>query len=118
MEFLDMSGEAAELGREPREQGHPKLAVGIDQLLEGLAAHDEERRRIERDGSRRMGCTVEEGQFSEEVAATERRDDRLFVAFRARQDDLDRAGFDDEERVARVALVEDRLALLETADPK
>src|SRR3972149_6640061 len=57
-----------------------------------------------------MGRVVEERQLAEEVARPEGRDDRRLLVLRRRQDDLHGAGGHDVEGVARVVLVEDRLA--------
>ena len=71
---------------------------------------------LDGDDRRRVRGPVEDRQLAEELARSEDRDDRRLGALVARQDDLDRAGRDDEQRVARVALVEDRLAAAEAAD--
>ena len=70
--------------------------------------------RVERDGGRGAWRAVQQCELTEEVTRPERRDDRL-LAFGGREDDLHRAARDDMERVAGIALVEDRLALAEAA---
>ena len=77
---------------------------------------DERLGRLDRDDRRRVRRAVEDRQLAEELARAEDRDDRRLGALVARQDDLDRAAGEDEQRIARVALVEDGLAPAEPAD--
>src|SRR5215210_4979549 len=65
-----------------------------------------------------MRCTVEDRELAEELAGSQDRDDRRLGTLLARQDDLDRPARNDEQGVARVALVEDRLAPSEPTDPE
>ncbi len=91
--------------------------LGVDQEAEPIARQDQRLGRLERDRGGRAGRAVEEGQLAEEVAGPHRRQDRL-VALLGGQHDLHGAGGDDEQRVARVALVEQDLAASEPAGPE
>ena len=102
----------------PANRARRSCRLVLDELVEAVAAQDERLGRLDRDGGRGVRRAVEQGQLTEEVAPGERRDDRAFLALGRRQDDLDRARLDDVERVARVALVEDRLVLAIAPDPE
>ena len=118
VELLDVAGEPAQLHDEAGEQRPAEGRLGLDQLVEPVPAQDERLGRLDRDGRRRVGRTVEEGELAEEVAARQGGDDRALLALGRRQDDLHRARLDDVQRVARVALVEDRLVLPVAPDPE
>ena len=62
---------------------------------------------LERGRGRRSRSAVEQGQLPEDVARLEADEDGLLAGLRG-QRDLDLARHDDEQRVARVADVEDR----------
>ena len=109
VELPDVVGEAAQLADEAREQRAPQAGVLVDQAVEGVAAEDERLGGLERDRGGGVLRAVEQGQLAEEVARAEGRDDRALLALGVGQDDLHGAGLDDVERVAGVALVEDRL---------
>ncbi len=82
-----------------------------------LARQDDRLGRDERGRARRARRAVEQRDLAEDVAGPERRQDRL-VAGLGRQRDLDLARHDDEQRVARIAGVEDDLAAPEAARPR
>ena len=63
-----------------------------------------------------MRGAVEDRELPEELARSEDRDDRRLRSLVAREDDLDRAAIEDEQGVAGIALVEDRLAASKAAD--
>src|SRR5438876_5464447 len=65
-----------------------------------------------------MRGSVEDGELAEELARAEDRHDRGLGPELARKNDLDRATCQHEQRITRVALMEDRLAAAEPADPK
>ena len=116
VELLDVMGEAADLGGERREERLPHHRLGCDQLAEAIARKDVGLRRLDGDRGRGARRSVEQGELAEEVARTERREDRL-VARIGGQGDLDGTRHHDEQRVARVAEVEDRLVAPKPPDP-
>ena len=114
MQLLDVGREPAQLSREGGEECVAQRGLGRDELAEAAPGQGQGLRRLECDRGRRPGGPVEQGQLTEERAGVDRRDDRL-VTLLGRQADLDRAGRDDEQRVAGVALVEEHLAAPEPA---
>ena len=72
---------------------------------------DEDLCRLDSHDRRRVRCPVEDGQLPEELARAEDRDDRGLGALVGWQDHLDGSARHDEQGVAGVALVKDRLGL-------
>src|SRR5262245_53514844 len=116
MEIFDMAGEPPDLGRQRSEQRPPQLGLVVDQSEEGVALEDERFRRLDGHDRRRMRRAIEERELPEELPGTEDRDDRRLRALVGWQDDFDRATRDDEQRIARVTLVEDGFGLPESTD--
>ena len=116
VELLDVIGQPAQLAGQGRQQGVAGGRLGVDQQPESLARQDQRLGRLEGDRRRRARRPVEQGQLAEEGARPDGGQDRL-VALLGRQHDLDRPGGDDEQRVARVALVEEDLVAPEAAGP-
>jgi len=110
LQIVDMIGRRADLDGQRGQERSPQVGVAIDELEEHLAPKHE--RLSGAHGHRRCGTrrAVEERQAAEEVAWPERGKDRRVLALRGRQDDLHAAGQDHMERIARIVLVEDRLA--------
>ena len=113
VELLDVVGEPPQLRGERGEERVADRRLGREQLAELGPRQDRGLRRLDRDRRRRARRPVEQCQLAEDVAGPERREDRL-VAGVARQHDLDRPRHDDEQRVARVAEMEDDLAASES----
>jgi len=116
MEILDVAGQAPDLPRERRKERSSKLRIAVDEAQELVAVEDERLRRFDRDDRRRVRGAVEDGQLAEELARAEDGHDRWLGALVRREDDLDRAACDDEQRIPRIALVEDGLALPKAPD--
>ena len=68
VELLDVAGEPAELGDERSEQRLAQLGLGLDELLEPVAAQDQRLGRLDRDCGRRVRRTIEQCELAEEVA--------------------------------------------------
>ena len=98
----------------PNEQRVAQARDRVEQLAEDRPRQDQRLGRLERGGRGRARRAVEQRQLAEEVARPQRGDDRL-LPFRRGQHDLDRAGADDVQRVARVALVQDHFVAPEAA---
>src|SRR4051794_15101268 len=109
MEILDMTRQPADLRGERSEQGTAQSRVTVDQVQECVAVEDERLGRLDRDDRGRVRRSVEDRELTEELARAEDRHDRGLRPLVARQDDLDRAAGEDEQRVAWVALVKDGL---------
>jgi hypothetical protein len=62
---------------EAGKQGVPEPGLLVDEPLERLAAQDEGLCRFKGDRRRGMGRTIEQRQLTEEIAAAQRRDDRV-----------------------------------------
>ena len=71
-----MTRQPPELRCQGREQGPTKRRLRLDELVERLAPEDQGLGGLDRDRRRRVGRTVEQGQLAEELAASQRRDDR------------------------------------------
>ena len=113
-----MARQPAQLRDEARDEGVAEALLLVDQPLERGAAKDEGLRRLEGDRRRRTRRSVEQRQLAEEIAPAEGGDDRALLAFGRRQDDLHRSALEDEQGIPGIALVEDRLAAPEPADPQ
>jgi hypothetical protein len=116
VQLLDVGREPAKLACDGDHEAVADHGMGGDQLPEPVPGQDHGLGRLERRRGRRPGRAIEEGELAEEVTRPERRQDRL-VACLARQRDLHQPGLDDEQRVPRVALMEDHFAPSEPSDP-
>src|SRR5450759_3838283 len=83
-----------------------------------MATEDEGSRRLVGDRGRRAFGAVEQRELAEEITRAQRGDDGLVFALWRGQHDLHGTRLDDVERVARVALVEDRLVAAVAARPQ
>ena len=110
-----MSGETSQLRDETGEERLPESGLLVHQALERGAAEDLGLRRLERDGGGGVWRAVDQGQLAKEVATEQRGDDGGLLALGRGKDDLDRARLEDEQRIAGITLVEDRLVAAEPA---
>ena len=110
MEVVDLAGQPPDLARERGEHRSAQRGLGVDEAMERVATEDERFDGPDRDRRRGARAAVEQRQLAEEAAPTDGRQDDGFGAFVGRQDDLDLAARDHEQRVARIVEMEDHLA--------
>ncbi len=118
MEVLDLRREPADLAGQGDQDRVAEDRLVVDERVERVTPQDVGLAGVERDRRRRARRPVEQRQHPEETARPDRREDGRLRSVVRRDRDLDRAVGHDEQRVARVAGVEDRLALAEPARPE
>ena len=109
MQLGGVRRQSAKLERKVVEDRRAKRLVAGDQRPECRLRQRVGHGRIDRHGCRRPRRAVEQDELPEDLAGTERDEDRLFAVLRFDRD-LGSTRRDDVHRIARVALVEDRLA--------
>ncbi len=118
VQVLHLGRQPADLPGERCQQSVAKGCLLIDQPVEGITAEHLGGDRVERHGGGRPARTVEQGQFAKEATGADRREDGRLRAVIGRERDLDQTGRDDEQGIAGIAGVKDRLALSKTPRPE
>ncbi len=118
VEVLDLRRESTDLARERGQERVAERGLRVDQSIEGVPVQDVGRHGLEGDRRRRSRSPIEQRELAEEPARADRRQDRGLGAVIGGQGDLDLAVGDDEQRVARVTGMEDRLVAPEASWPQ